>query len=68
MSDVVELAEVPELFERWLAGRPLGGLARGTGGSRSTCHLVCRTSARRPWARGTRVRSRDEFLQFNEQE
>jgi hypothetical protein len=23
MSDVVELAEVPELFERWLAARPL---------------------------------------------
>jgi hypothetical protein len=23
MSDAVEFAEVPELFERWLAGRPL---------------------------------------------
>jgi site-specific recombinase XerD len=28
MSDVVELAEVPELFERWLAGRPLAERSR----------------------------------------
>jgi glyoxylase-like metal-dependent hydrolase (beta-lactamase superfamily II) len=28
MSDVVELAEVPELFERWLAGRPLADRSR----------------------------------------
>ena len=28
MSDVVELVEVPELFERWLAGRPLADRSR----------------------------------------
>jgi hypothetical protein len=28
MSDLVELAEVPELFERWLAGRPLAERSR----------------------------------------
>jgi hypothetical protein len=28
MSDVVELAEVPDLFERWLAGRPLADRSR----------------------------------------
>jgi hypothetical protein len=28
MSDVVELAKVPELFERWLAGRPLAERSR----------------------------------------
>ncbi|MGO9752141.1 MAG: tyrosine recombinase XerC [Solirubrobacteraceae bacterium] len=28
MSDVVELGEVPELFERWLAGRPLADRSR----------------------------------------
>jgi hypothetical protein len=28
MSDVVELAEVTELFERWLAGRPLADRSR----------------------------------------
>ena len=28
MSDAVELAEVPQLFERWLAGRPLADRSR----------------------------------------
>jgi len=28
MSDDVELAEVPALFERWLAGRPLAERSR----------------------------------------
>ncbi len=28
MGDVVELAEVPKLFERWLAGRPLADRSR----------------------------------------
>jgi hypothetical protein len=28
MSDAVELAEVPELFERWLVGRPLADRSR----------------------------------------
>jgi hypothetical protein len=28
MSDAVELPEVPELFERWLAGRPLAERSR----------------------------------------
>jgi len=28
MSDAVELAEVPQLFERWLAGRPLAERSR----------------------------------------
>jgi hypothetical protein len=28
MSDLVELTEVPELFERWLAGRPLAERSR----------------------------------------
>jgi hypothetical protein len=26
MSDIVELSEVPGRFERWLAGRPFGGV------------------------------------------
>ena len=28
MNDAVELAEVPALFERWLAGRPLAERSR----------------------------------------
>lgn len=28
MSDTVELAEVPQRFERWLAGRPLADRSR----------------------------------------
>jgi len=28
MSHAVELAQVPELFERWLAGRPLAERSR----------------------------------------
>jgi hypothetical protein len=28
MSDAVELAEVPQLFEHWLAGRPLADRSR----------------------------------------
>ena len=28
MSDAVELAEVPQLVERWLAGRPLADRSR----------------------------------------
>ena len=28
MSDPIELAAVPELFERWLAGRPLAERSR----------------------------------------
>jgi hypothetical protein len=28
MSDAVELAEVPQLFERWRAGGPLAGRSR----------------------------------------
>ncbi len=28
MSDLLEITEVPELFERWLAGRPLAQRSR----------------------------------------
>ncbi|MGZ6639126.1 MAG: tyrosine-type recombinase/integrase [Solirubrobacteraceae bacterium] len=51
MSDAVELAEVPELFERWLAGRPLADRSRReyARNVRAYCAWLAETPDRDGW-------------------
>ena len=51
MSDVVELTEVPELFERWLAGRPLAERSRReyARNARAYCAWLEQTPDRDGW-------------------
>jgi hypothetical protein len=51
LSDVVELAEVPELFERWLAGRPLADRSRReyARNVRAYCEWLAETPDRHGW-------------------
>ncbi len=42
MSDVIELTEVPERFERWLAGRPLAERSRREYAQRARVLCVAR--------------------------
>ncbi len=65
MSDAVELAEVPQLFERWLAGRPLADRSQReyARNVRVHCSRLAETPdrdgwARRPADRSPRARSR----------
>ena len=51
MSDAVELAEVPQLFEGWLAGRPLADRSRReyARNVRSYCAWLATTPDRAGW-------------------
>jgi integrase/recombinase XerC len=51
MSDVVEFAEVPEMFERWLAGRPLAERSRReyARNARAYCIWLATTPDRVGW-------------------
>jgi site-specific recombinase XerD len=51
MSDAVDLAEVPELFERWLAGRPLAERSRReyARNVRAYCGWLAETPDRDGW-------------------
>lgn len=51
MSDAVEFAEVPELFERWLAGRPLAERSRReyARNVRAYCAWLAETPDRDGW-------------------
>jgi integrase/recombinase XerC len=51
MSDAVELAEVPERFERWLAGRPLAERSRReyARNVRAYCEWLAETPDRGGW-------------------
>lgn len=64
MSDALELADVPQLFERWLAGRPLADRSRREYARdvRAYCAWLAETPARRlagrSAERSARARSR----------
>jgi hypothetical protein len=59
MRNPVELAGVPELFERWLAGRPLADRSRReyARNVRAYCAWLAETPDRDGWAGGPVDRS-----------